>query len=129
MHAAQSARIAPRSESELPGHRHVREEEPPSGREHPEDLSEDLVLVGREVQNAVRDHDVHAAVRNRQRLEERLANLDAPAEPALLGQAASHVAHGGCHLEPQRSAAWPDLACSDAKIGPATASVIEHALA
>ena len=54
----------------------------PPGREHAEELGEDGVLVGDQVDDAVRDHDVEARVRERQLLGLALDELDVRRRPS-----------------------------------------------
>jgi hypothetical protein len=55
-----------RGQRQLAADDHVAEIQPAAGREHAPDLAECLVLVGREVDDAVGDHEVDARVVHRQ---------------------------------------------------------------
>ena len=103
----------------------VGEREPSSRAEHARDLGEHAALVGREVHDSVRDHDVKPAVVERQLLDPRAAEARRArrAPGARLGQLLGRDVDAG------DAAARTDLDRGREDIHARAAAEVEHALA
>ena len=102
--------------------------EPAARLEHTLDLREDRVLVGHEVNHAVRDHDVQRLVRQRELLDQPLPDLYVV--EAHFGRALPRsLHHRGSHVDPDRATAGADHLRGDQQVGPRPAAEVEHGLA
>jgi hypothetical protein len=88
------------------------------------DLPEHGVLVGHQVDHAVGDHDVDRAVLHRQRLDQRLVQLEVG--EAHLGRArASALEHRRRHVDTDRAAARAGHLRRDQQVGARSAAEVE----
>ena len=106
----------------------VRDREPAAGAQHARSFAEDGRLVGREVDHAVRDHDVDGCILDGESLDVCLAELDLP-EPRAAGERGRLLELCVGHVDPDHPAAAADLAGGEEAVHARSAPEIDHRLA
>ena len=94
--------------------RHVGDLHPPAGREHPVELGEDRVLVGDQVDDAVRDDDVEL-VAEWEPLSS--ASTNSTLEAPIAAAAVRALASISCHVDPRHRAVLADHLRGDERVG------------
>src|SRR5207248_6402412 len=92
------------------------------------DLREHRLLVGNEVDYAVRDDDVERLVGDGQRLDQGLVQPDVR-ETHLAGTGLGPLEHRGGHVDADRAPRGADHLGGDQQVGARTAAEVEHDLA
>ena len=99
----------------------------PPGLQHPGDLRQHRGLVGREVDDAVRDHDVDRGRRQRHVLDHALEE-DRVAHARLRRVRPCQRQHLVGHVEPEREAGLADAPCREDHVDAAAGAEVEHGL-
>ena len=101
---------------------------PPAGLEHAQRLAKHLGLLGRQVDDAVGDHEVDRAVRDRQVLDLAESELDVGHAGARAAFAARLLDHRRRHVDADHAPGGSGLGGGEEAVDPGARAQIEHRL-